>query len=191
VIASDITVTDCLFIGNVAGQSGAAHYTDGSGGTISGCTFAGNVGSWSACGGIDCVFSSNPTITNCTFVDNEDDHIWCDDSSPTIEYSILAFAKVGRAVVCDQGIENPHVHHCFVCANAAGDTLCGGNCHDIDYSDPLFCDRENGVLTLCENSPCLPGGTWPSLVGAHGQGCPPCESAVEPTTWGAIKALYK
>ena len=191
VTASDITVTDCTFIGNVAGSSGGAHFTDGSGGTVNGCTFAGNVSTWGACGGISCVFSSNLTITNCTFVDNQRFHICCDESSPTIEYSILAFALVGSPVYCDQGTETPHIHHCFVCANAGGDTLCGGNFHDIVNSDPLFCNRANEEYTLCENSPCLPGGTWPSLVGAHGVGCPPCESATEPTSWGAIKALYK
>jgi hypothetical protein len=167
------------------------HLTSGASGTVSGCTFAGNVTDWGACGGVSCYLSSNVTITGCTFADNEDVHIWCDGSSPTIEYSVLAFATVGLAVICDQGIETPHIHHCFVCANAGGDTLCGGNHHDINNSDPLFCDRAGEVFTLCENSPCLPGATWPQLVGAHGQGCPPCESAVEPTSWGAIKALYR
>ena len=33
--------------------------------------------------------------------------------------------------------------------------------------------------------------TWPSLVGAHAQGCPPCGSAVKPRSWGAIKAIYR
>ncbi len=189
--ASDITVTDCAFIDNVGGASGGAHFIYGATGTVSGCTFAGNVTEWGAGGGISCVFSSNPTIANCTFVENQDYHIWCQESSPTIEYSILAFAPVGNPVYCDQGTETPHMHHCFVCANAGGDTLCGGNYHDIDYSDPLICDRANEEFTLCENSPCLAGATWPSLVGAHGQGCPPCESATEPTSWGAIKAIYR
>ena len=191
VSASDITVTDCVFMNNVAGQSGGAHFTEGSSGTVSGCTFAGNVTDWGAAGGIGCVLGANPTITNCTFVDNEDYHVWCSGSSPTIEYSILAFALIGGAVSCSQGTETPHIHHCFVCANAGGDTLCGGNFHDIVNSDPLFCNRANEEFTLCENSLCLPGATWPSLVGAHGQGCPPCESATEPKSWGAIKAIYR
>jgi len=191
VSSSTVTVTDCAFLRNWSGLSGGIHFIYGSGGTVSGCTFAGNATVWGACGAIGCYFGSNPTITNCTFADNEDDHIWCSDSSPTIEYSVLAFASPGLPVLCDQGTESPHVHHCFLCANAAGDTLCGGGCHDNITADPLFCDRAGENYTLCENSPCLPGATWPSLVGAHGQGCPPCESATEPTSWGAIKAIYR
>jgi hypothetical protein len=189
--SSEITVTDCTFLNNVSGSSGGAHFTFGSSGTVSGCTFAGNASGWGACGGISCVLSSNPTITNCTFADNEYYHIWCDESSPTIEYSILAFALVGGVINCDEGTETPHIHHCVVYGNASGDALCGGNFHDIVNSNPLFCDRPNENFTLCENSPCLPGATWPELVGAHGQGCGSCENAVLPTTWGAIKAIYR
>jgi hypothetical protein len=189
--ACAITITDCAFLRNRAGTGAGIHFTSWSSGTVSGCTFAGNTTVWGACGGIGCFFGSNPTVTNCTFTDNQDHHIWCSEASPTIEYSILAFASPGTPVYCDEGTETPHIHHCFVCANAGGDTLCGGNCHDIDTSDPLFCDRENEEFTLCANSPCLPGETWPQLVGAHGAGCPPCESATEPTSWGGIKALYR
>lgn len=187
----EITVTDCAFLRNRAGTGAGIYFTYASGSTVSGCTFAGNVTEWGTGGGISCMFGSDPTITNCTFTDNEDYHIWCSDASPTIEYTILAFASPGVPVYCAEGSETPHIHHCFVCANAGGDTLCGSTWHDIDTSDPLFCDRENEDFTLCANSPCLAGETWPQLVGAHGAGCPPCESATEPTSWGGIKALYR
>jgi hypothetical protein len=189
--SSAVTVTDCEFLDNVAGNGGAMDFAWEAGGTVSGCTFAGNTTVWGACGGVACYTNSNPTIINCTFADNRNDHIWCQESSPTIEYSILAFASPGLALRCTGGTETPHVHHCFLCMNAGGDTLCGENYHDIEYADPLFCDRAGGEFTLCENSPCLPGETWPSLVGAHGDGCPPCESGTEPTSWGAIKAIYR
>jgi predicted outer membrane repeat protein len=191
VTSTDITITSCSFIDNRAGNGGAIHFTDGSGGTVSGCTFAGNTTDWSACGGITCFFNSNPAISSCTFVDNEQDHIWCDDSSPTVTYSILAFAVDGVALRCMEGTETPDIHHCFVFGNDEGDTLCGGNFHDIINSDPLFCDRAGGNLMLCADSPCVVGATWPSYVGAHGEGCPACGSAAEPTRWGTIKALYK
>jgi predicted outer membrane repeat protein len=190
VAATNITVAECDFFDNTAGQSGGAHFNYGSSGTVSGCTFAGNLGTWGACGGISCVSGSNITITNCTFCDNQDYNIWCADASPTIEYSILAFGVPGGAVNCDLGTETPHIHHCFACSNAGDDTLCG-NFHDIVKSDPLFCDRLNKKFSLCANSPCLPGVTWTSLVGAHGADCPACESAVEPSSWGAIKATYR
>jgi hypothetical protein len=191
VSASDVTITDCAFLDNRSGSGGGIRFTDLLSSTVSGCTFAGNTSDWGAAGGISCYLSSGLTITGCTFVDNEDDHIWCDDSSPTIEYCILAFASYGLPVLCDTGTETPHIHHCFVHGNAEADTLCGGNFHDIDNVDPLFCDRAGGDYRLCADSPCLPGVTWPSLVGAHGQGCPACGNAVEPSRWGTIKAMYR
>ncbi len=192
VYASAISLTDCAFMDNRGGNSGGAHFTEGSSGTLDGCTFAGNVTVWGfIAAGLACFFGSNMTITNCTFADNHGDHIWCDGSSPTIDYSIFAYAVSGAPIACRQGTETPYIHHCFVYGNAAGDTLCGGNFHDIEIADPRFCDMPEENFMLCQNSPCLAGATWPSLVGAHGEGCPPCGNAVEPLSWGAIKAMYR
>ena len=192
VSASAVTVTGCDFIDNTAGTSGGAQFTEGATGTVSGCTFAGNETTWgAAAGGINCVLGANPTITGCTFADNFGYHVYCQGTSPTIEYSILAFASATGPVGCQEGTETPHIHHCIVFGNAGTDTVCGGNFSDILNTDPLLCDRLNDDFTLCENSPCLAGATWPSLVGAHGQGCGHCDYAVEPTTWGSIKAIYR
>jgi hypothetical protein len=192
VASSEVTLTDCVFEFNTGGSSAGAHFTFGSSGTVTGCTFNNNVTTWaSAVGGISCALGSSMTITSCTFSDNLGHHIWCEEASPTIEYSILAFTLAGGPVGCEEVTDAPHIHHCFVYGNAAGDDLCGGNFHDIVSADPLFCDRTSKDYTLCENSPCLPGETWPSLVGAYGQGCPPCGNATEGTTWGAIKAMYR
>jgi len=192
VSSSSVTVTDCAFMDNTAGSSGGAHFLYGSSGTVSGCTFSGNVTTWgSATAGLGCYQGSNLTITDCTFANNAGDHIGCNISSPTIEYCILAFSDGGGPVCCNQGTETPHVHHCFVFGNAATDTLCGGNFHDIENADPRFCDMDGQVYSLCQDSPCLAGVTWTALVGAHSQGCPPCGSAVKPESWGAIKAIYR
>ena len=191
VYASNVTISSCDFFDNLGGNGGAIHFTSGSSGVVSGCTFAGNESVWSAAGGVSLVFSSNPAFSNCTFALNEGDNIWCDGSSPSVEYSILAFAVNGKAMRCLTGTETPHIHHCFVFANDNGDTLCGGNFHDIENANPLFCDGPGGNFTLCADSPCVVGATWPSYVGAHGEGCPACGPAVEPTRWGAIKAMYK
>jgi hypothetical protein len=190
--ASDMTVTDCRFVDNTAGSASGANLANESDGTITGCTFAGNTTTWGGtAGGIRCASSSNPTISNCTFTDNRGHHILCQGASPTVEYSILAFTDLGDPVACMVGTETPHVHHCVVYGNAGTDTLCGGNFHDIANVLPLFCDRLNGDYTLCADSPCLAGHTWPELVGAEGQGCPACGNATEPRTWGAVKALYR
>jgi parallel beta-helix repeat protein/predicted outer membrane repeat protein len=189
--SSDLTVTDCTFIGNTAGTGAGIDFAAGSSGTVSGCTFGDNDSSWSAGAGIHCSSSSEPTISGCSFVRNRDWHIYLTNSSPTIEYCILAFTTHLGAVCCSQGTETPEIHHCFVYGNAGGDSLCGGNHHDIVYEDPRLCDVTAGDYALCADSPCLPGVTWPSLVGANGQGCEACGSAVEPATWGSIKGLFR
>ena len=158
---------------------------------VTGCTFIGNTGTWNAAGGLQCGAGADATVTNCTFADNGTHHVWCDTASPTLQYCILAFSTSGLAVYCETGTETPHIHHSFIYGNADGDTLCGGNHHDIVNADPLFCDMAGGDLTLCADSPCLAGATWPSLVGARDQGCGPCGNAVEPTMWGNIKAMYR
>ena len=62
---------------------------------------------------------------------------------------------------------------------------------------PSFCNYEMEPydLHLCSGSPCLPGnhpdGVSCGLIGALGQGCDCGPSGTEPTTWGAIKAMYR
>ena len=75
----------------------------------------------------------------------------------------------------------------------------GWNCSDRTGTDgnisvdPLFCNSADGDFRLDCASPCLPGnhpdGADCGLIGVYGVGCGP--SAVERTTWGAIKAMYR
>jgi hypothetical protein len=193
VYSSDVTIEACSFIANRAGQGAGIHFISESSGTVTGCVFAEGVSDWSAAAGVSCSENSNPVISGCTFVHNDDYHLAFDESSPTVEYCILAFATGEGAMACYEGTETPHIHHCFLYGNvgANGDTLCGGNDHDIEYADPCFCGFMSEDYWLCEDSPCLPGATWPSLVGAYGVGCDTCGSPVESTTWGTVKALFR
>jgi hypothetical protein len=190
VSGSTIAVTDCEFIGNSAGAGGGIHFTESSSGTVTGCTFTDNDSIWGVAAGISFFPGCEPTVSGCTFVANHDYHMHFRDASPIVEDCILAFAISGGAVFCDMG-GDPTISHCFIYENAGGDSLCGESYHDNEWADPLFCDVEGGDYTLCADSPCLPGVTWPSLVGAHGQGCDACGSAVEAVTWGALKAVYR
>lgn len=191
ITSSTLVIADCGFYGNSGGAAGGVRMGFESTSTVTGCTFIGNIGTWSAAGGIECWSGATPTITNCTFVGNNKYHVWCEGASPTIEYCILALSAGGPPVNCDSGTETPSIHHCLVFGNAGGDSLCGGNYSDIEYSDPLFCDVDNGDITLCADSPCLPGATWVLGVGAEGEGCPECGSPVERSTWGRIKATFR
>lgn len=193
VSSSSVAVTDCIFLNNTAGGAGGARVAYASSSCVfDGCTFAGNVGTWSAAGAIQVIFDAGVLITKCTFVDNGYSHIWCQEASPEVLECVLSFSRSGPPVRCQEGTETPLITHCFIFGNEGGDDLCGGNHHDNEYADPAFCDVWGYDLTLCEDSPCLPGACpWGVLVGAHGQGCPPCGTSVEAMTWGAIKAMYR
>jgi hypothetical protein len=58
------------------------------------------------------------------------------------------------------------------------------------YEDPLFCNPDAGDYTLEECSPCVDGYGC-GQVGAYGVGCPCGGVATAPTTWGAIKSMYR
>lgn len=191
VSSSEMSAFSCRFEDNISGTSGGMHFTGSKSSSVTYCTFVGNIGHWNATGAIHCYSGAWPSVYGCTIVGNSKQQVWCDTASPTIEYSIIAFSPDGLAVYCETGTEAPNVNHCFIYGNAEGDSLCGGNCYENEFSDPCFCDFEAGDVWLCADSPCLPTVTWPSLVGALGQGCPACGSAVERTTWGCIKAMYR
>jgi len=56
--------------------------------------------------------------------------------------------------------------------------------------DPLFCDAATGDYTLEDCSPCLGTAHDGGDIGAFGEGCE-CDVAVEDTSWGRIKGLFR
>jgi parallel beta-helix repeat protein len=197
--SSSPTLTDCTFSGNQAGNGGGMD-CDYSSPTLTDCTFSGNEAGFDG-GGMHCYYSSSPTLEGCTFSENlarvHGGGMFCDHySSPTLTDCIIAFAPAGEAVYCWDEYCAPLLVCCDLYGNAGGDWV---GCIDDQYGvggnfseDPLFCDMYNDDFTLCANSPCLPGGnTCGVLVGARDQGCPDCDSPVEPSSWGAIKAIYR
>jgi predicted outer membrane repeat protein len=194
---SSITVTDCGFYENAAGigPSGLGgaltlHYT--SSGQFSGCTFAGNFANVG--GAVECFDHADATFTNCTFAANTAAYgvaVSANDASPVFENSIIAFSEgTGAAARC-VGTAAPSFSKCVLFANAGGNDLCG-SVADTLHRDPLFCDMEEWEFDLCQNSVCAAANNvWTQLIGALDVGCGSCGSAVETTTWGAIKALYR
>jgi hypothetical protein len=62
--------------------------------------------------------------------------------------------------------------------------------HDIQVK-PGVC-LMSADYHLCANSPCLSDQNGCHVrTGAYDAGCGDCDSAVEHTSWGAIKALYR
>jgi len=169
--------------------------------SVSGCTFTGPGGFALefVSGEIeDCLFYDVPdsiikvrgsggVIRTSTIVGNSGP-VFCVGGAVDIQESILAFG--GSQPILNPG-SNLDVHHCVVFGHASGDSLPSGH-HDNLFVDPCFCDREGGDFTLCSDSPCLPAGNdWGLHVGALPAGCGPCNTVVEPVTWGRLKALYR
>ena len=198
---SGASIVDCTFEGNSATSSspeGIIHVSTSSFAVVLGCTFSGNP-SLDSCVSVDGPHYCR--IDGCTFVDNG--HSQSGDANAVIRIgpasawdviltnSVFAFNECPVPIAC----EVPLAAISSCCFAETGDP--GGTCEPYDpetlvFADPLFCDREGGDYSLCANSPCLPGNNpWGVTIGAYGEGCASCDSPVEATSWGAIKAMFR
>jgi hypothetical protein len=167
----DPVVDRCLFVDN----NGPALWLDYSSASISNCTIVSNhsvsYGAFNFALNGHHSAENNCTITNCIVAFNS-----CAGSvSGAPDYSIFG-------------------ENCFF-ENAGGDSLLGRGANRSNiFEDPLVCDLAGGDYTLCENSPCLaenePIGV---TIGAYtdAPGCGPCDTPVDVTSWGALKALFR
>ncbi len=169
-------VENCLFVDNYAYQKGggirAAGLTPAGGeSVIEGCTLVGNT---AATGG----------------------GIYCWREIAHVSHNVIAFNAGGGAVLCSDPGGDFEFSENIVYGNADGDSLCGHYYLNM-FADPLFCDLgwDGGGrrdLTVCSNSPCLPSNNdWGAQVGTLGAGCGECNSPVDRSSWGRVKALYR
>lgn len=160
---------------------------------IEGNLFLGNsAGTW---GGAILNIDSSPMIRNNTFVDNGTNTnaaIFMIGGTPEIEHNI--FSGSPQAITCSSLSGYP-ASRPIIGANLAWDianenqAFCT-NPDTMTVEDPLFCSPESGDYSLCATSPAVEGGE--AVYGAFGVGCAECTAtAVEATTWGAIKARYR
>jgi hypothetical protein len=198
------TITNCTFISNVANWSGCIAWSgspvDRGSGTVTDCVFWDNR-TRTGGGGIDC-WGSSIVISGCTFFGNSSGSrgdIQCFQSSVVeIENTIIASSTSGKAVHCDDG-SSATLTCCDIYGNAGGDWVgCIADQYGINGNFsvcPSFCHADDGDFYLCDESPCLPGnhpdGYECGLIGAWGEGCGCGPSLTEPTTWGALKSMYK
>ncbi|MBU2689787.1 MAG: right-handed parallel beta-helix repeat-containing protein [Candidatus Eisenbacteria bacterium] len=167
--AGEITVDQCAFVGNAAGQYGGGMISDGPV-VVTACTFVGNA----APGGGSGVWGGG-------------------ENALSMEKTQIVFGEQGAAVRCPSSIE---LVCCDIYGNADGDWV---GCIEDQYGvngniseDPLFCDPENGDFAIRSDSPCAPfspPNEECDLIGAFPVGCNP-PSATMLTTWGKIKATY-
>jgi len=187
---STSTVSSCVFRGNTAGSSGGAVYAYQTGVTFTGCLFDENTATGG--GGALYLNSGSETALLCTFVENNLDQIlvYGSDSDVSISNCVIANGTEGRSVgINAAGVAM--VTHCVLFGNAGGDTP---ECEHVDniYYDPLFCDDTMDDYTLCDDSFAIDyNNMYHEQIGAYESGCPPCDTAVEEVTWGAVKALFR
>jgi hypothetical protein len=195
------TITDCRFERNVPTIGGTV-WGEYSSPILTYCTFFSNKGNYAPDVGHDIELYhkdiEDAIIRNCTFCGwrmdgGRDDGalLRFGDCRPLVERTIIAFYNYGPAVQCaDTG--KPTIRHCIVYGNTGGDEICGDDPENNLSVDPLFCGFWDGDMTLCSNSPGLPGNnSWGLSIGAHDIGCGSCETAVANVSWGAIKAMFR
>ena len=146
-------------------------------------------------GGAIFTVDSSPVIRRNTFYANNapgNAAIWVLGGRPTISYNIIADSHWG--VYCQTHPQYPPslpVMGCNLFWDVVG--LTGPDCRDagsVIHANPLFCDPLSGDFTVCADSPAISDSC--GFLGAFGAGCPPCgEVGTQPSTWGALKSLYR
>jgi hypothetical protein len=146
-------------------------------------------------GGAIFTVDSSPIIRRNTFYANNapgNAAVWVLGGHPTISDNVVADSYWG--VYCQSDPQYPAslpVMGCNLFWDVVGPT--GPDCVDggsVIHADPLFCDPLSEDFTVCADSPAVSDSCGP--VGAFGAGCPPCgEVNTQPSTWGALKSLYR
>jgi len=140
-------------------------------------------------GGLSAQVNSSPTISHSNFVNNSatsgneiftglgDSTIFSNGSgivtiTNSIIYNDIVFDDTDAPPEYEGDIVgSPNITYSFVSDGYEGE----GNLNSI----PLFCDQDNGDLTLAANSPLLGSGENGSNIGAFGVGCDPITTSLE------------
>jgi hypothetical protein len=209
--SSWVTLTGCRFYDNFGefGGGGLSCRDVYYGVTLTGCVFARNVTRNEGGGVYAWSQRSGPyasVIDNCTFNKNEAAErgagvCWVSAGSTLdVRKTIIAFSTQGNAFTFSRNnILEPDVtvFCCDFYGNAGGDWVDGieGQA-DVNGNfslDPRFCAEETDDLGLMQCSPCAPGnhpdGADCGQIGALPVAC--AGTAVQETTWGRIKAMFR
>lgn len=161
-------ISNCVFFDNTAGiddvYGGGAIYSNYSPALITACTIVGNAGDPGEAGGLHS-HSAPMTAINCIIAHN-----------------------TGSG-----GANNINVERCLMYNNEGTDLIYPEEPEIIEL-DPLFCDLVGRVLTLCNDSCCLPGAVnnpWGVQLGALAAGCANCGMGTEESSWGSIKSMLR
>jgi hypothetical protein len=183
--------TRCEIVSNSAPRAGGIRmYGDVN---LIDCVIARNEALYSHSGGI---WLQGGDVIGCTVVENSAASggagVHCEAGSGDLYNSIVAFNGPGYGVAALEG-HVPNLSCCDVYGNPDGnyDATVGDQTGigDNFSVDPEFCWFEEADYRLYDTSDCLPGESpCGALVGAYGQAC---DSPIEGTSWGKVKALYR
>ena len=182
IFSDGASLFEVTFVSNEASSYAGGLYCGGADVSLDEATFISNRARE---GGAIALSTSSPSISHATIVNNESvdgGGIYCaNGSSPTIRTSIIALNLGEGSVFCaDEGTSEPDTRRCCLYGNFISDIPCGTS-DNVLYDDPLLCDLPGGDVTLCSNSPCLPGGNpWGVRIGDRGEGCADCASTRRP-----------
>lgn len=184
---SDAVIVDC-----VLAVRGTGIYCGGGNSDIKirGCVIR-DCGSY----GIDLNLSAGASIRGTTLFGNGGGIRCSGETDVVLSRCLLTFSTTYSGLVRDMPTNQMEVSCTNIYGNAGGDWteytagwlgVAGNICED-----PLFVDADNRDLHLSPDSPCAPyspPNEECSRIGALAVGYPP---AVEQTTWGLIKAIFR
>jgi len=194
---SDATLANCTVRDNEAG-GGAGIYLRSGVFVLTGCSVLWNeVPGSGAGGGLRVDYGSTLEITGCTFMGNRAASaggMWLASPDPVISRTIVAYSLAGGGIwYTYEPLREASITCCNVFDNVGGNY--GGQVSDQTGNndnisqEPQFCDAPSGDLTLYNTSPCAPANSsCGQLVGAEDVDC---FTAVEPSSWGRIKATFE
>ena len=141
------------------------------------------------------IVNSSPVVRRNTFYKNNQPGnaaIWVLGGTPTISQNLIVGSDWG--VYCQthpQYLPSQPVMGCNLFWDLMqGQCYACPNLGTVIEANPLFCDEATQNFSLCDNSPALSSPC--GRLGAFDAGCPPCQGdPVKPTTWGAIKSLFR
>jgi hypothetical protein len=208
-VALEVDIDSCEFYENVAAYGGAVYCMQHEAqAEITNSLFYGNVAL--AEGGAIFVGNMTAYIIGCTFFTNSAPEgsaiatigsMW-GNSNANVSDCIIAYNLGGCGYYQWEVLPGEEDISCTdIFGNEGGDWVDGlAACLGVDgnfSAAPEFCnpDMEPYDLSLCDCSPCLPGnhpdGDDCGLIGALGEGCVCDPTSTRPSTWGAIKTLYR
>jgi len=203
--SGNLTARNCVFRNNWCAWTGGA-ITGGHSIVLESCVFHDNScfqpATHNGAGAIRLYGAATLTVRNCTFFRNGlrgGSAIYLDAGSHlTLENSVFAYGGGAGSGIGPVHCGGPLAELAVTCTdvfgNAGGDWIgCltgleGANGNLL--ADPAFCDTTSIDLRLQADSPCAPANSGGcGLVGALDVGCGP--TALEASSWGRIKALYR